>query len=298
MKRLLFLGLLAACRQPSAADLLARGRWVDLSYAFDSTTIYWPTAQPFRLQVVSAQRTPKGYYYAANNFAAAEHGGTHLDAPVHFAEGRHTTDQIPLTQLVGPAVVIDTRGASDADRDYRITSGDLTQWETAHGSIPEGTIVLFRTGWGTRWPDRARYLGTLKTGQAAVAELHFPGIDSSAARWLVGRRVRHPPDLARGRHPGVRERGAAGAAAANGCSAGGAADENQRGERGAAANRGMGSRVTSMWNAEVGMRNGCSPWDSALRIPHSIMPGAPCAQGPPLRRQIGRSPQSSCRRSA
>jgi len=102
MKRLLFLGLLAACRQPSAADLLARGRWVDLSYAFDSTTIYWPTAQPFRLQVVSAQRTPKGYYYAANNFAAAEHGGTHLDAPVHFAEGRHTTDQIPLTQLVGP----------------------------------------------------------------------------------------------------------------------------------------------------------------------------------------------------
>jgi len=189
MKRLLFLGLLAACRQPSAADLLARGRWVDLSYAFDSTTIYWPTAQPFRLQVVSAQRTPKGYYYAANNFAAAEHGGTHLDAPVHFAEGRHTTDQIPLTELVGPAVVIDTRGASDADRDYRITSGDLTQWETAHGSIPEGTIVLFRTGWGTRWPDRARYLGTLKTGQAAVAELHFPGIDSSAARWLVGRRV-------------------------------------------------------------------------------------------------------------
>src|SRR3989475_10694113 len=147
MKRLLFLGLLAACRQPSAADLLARGRWVDLSYAFDSTTIYWPTAQPFRLQVVSAQRTPKGYYYAANNFAAAEHGGTHLDAPVHFAEGRHTTDQIPLTQLVGPAVVIDTRGASDADRDYRITSGDLTQWETAHGAIPEGTIVLTRTGW-------------------------------------------------------------------------------------------------------------------------------------------------------
>ncbi len=189
MKRLLFIALLAACRQPSAAGLLARGHWVDLSYAFDSTTIYWPTAEPFRLQVVSAQRTPQGYYYAANNFAAAEHGGTHLDAPVHFAEGRHTTDQIPLIQLIGPAVVIDARGASDADRDYRITSGDLAQWENSHGSMPEGTIVLFRTGWGTRWPTRARYLGTLKTGQAAVAELHFPGIDSSAARWLVARHV-------------------------------------------------------------------------------------------------------------
>src|SRR5437899_10844789 len=171
MKRLappILVAALAACARRSGSDLLGRATWVDLTYDFDSTTIYWPTAKPFRLEVVSARRTAAGYYYAANNFAAAEHGGTHLDAPVHFAEGRHTTDQIPLTQLVGPAVVIDTRGASDADRDYRITSGDLTQWETAHGSIPEGTIVLFRTGWGTRWPDRARYPGTLKAGQAAA----------------------------------------------------------------------------------------------------------------------------------
>src|SRR5881409_641816 len=152
---LLTLGL-AACARASLPEALARATWIDLSYVFDSTTIHWPTAQPFRLQVVSAQRTPKGYYYAANNFAAAEHGGTHLDAPVHFAEGRHTTDQIPLTQLVGPAVVIDTRGASDADRDYRIAPGDLTQWENTHGRVPEGAIVLFRTGWGGRWPDRAK----------------------------------------------------------------------------------------------------------------------------------------------
>src|SRR5712664_4975598 len=124
-----------ACALSSVTDQLARATWVDLSYPFDSTTIYWPTAKPFRLEVVSAQRTAAGYYYAANNFAAAEHGGTHLDAPVHFAAGRHTTDQIPLTQLIGPAVVIDTRGASDADRDYRITAGDLAQWEAAHGAI-------------------------------------------------------------------------------------------------------------------------------------------------------------------
>src|SRR5881394_1661919 len=101
---LLLLLAVAACRS-SIASRLSEGKWVDLTYAFDSTTIYWPTAQPFRLTVVSAQRTPGGYYYAANNFSAAEHGGTHLDAPVHFAEGRHTTDQIPLSQLMGPAIV-------------------------------------------------------------------------------------------------------------------------------------------------------------------------------------------------
>src|ERR671922_2499926 len=106
--------LLASCK---SAVVLEQGRWVDLTYAFDSTTIYWPTAQPFHLTVVSAQRTAGGYYYAANNFAAAEHGGTHLDAPVHFAEGKHTSDQIPLEQLMGPAVVIDVSHQADSSPD-------------------------------------------------------------------------------------------------------------------------------------------------------------------------------------
>ncbi|MGH7673633.1 MAG: cyclase family protein [Gemmatimonadales bacterium] len=178
-----------ACRPSSPADLLSRGAWIDLSYPFDSTTIYWPTAQPFRLEVLSAQRTPAGYYYAANNIAAAEHGGTHLDAPVHFAEGKHTTDQIPLAQLIGPAVVVDVSAAAAQDRDYRLAPDGLDAWERANGPIPAGAIVLVRTGWGSRWPDRLRYLGTTKTGPAAVPELHFPGLHPDAARRLVERRV-------------------------------------------------------------------------------------------------------------
>src|SRR5437667_10913824 len=133
------LAALAACTRPSASDLLARATWVDLTYDFDSTTIYWPTAKPFRLEVVSAQRTPAGYYYAANNFAAAEHGGTHLDAPVHFAEGRHTTDQIPVTQLIGPAIVVDLR--PDVDRggpDYGVPVAAVAAGERVHGGVAEG----------------------------------------------------------------------------------------------------------------------------------------------------------------
>jgi kynurenine formamidase len=181
--------LTGACQPPPLADALGRAIWVDLTYPFDSTTIYWPTAQPFRLEVVAAGPTPGGYYYAANNFAAAEHGGTHLDAPVHFAAGRHTTDAIPLAQLVGPACVVDVTRQASADRDYRVTVADLEAWEREHGPIPAGAIVLVRTGWGSRWPDRARYLGTTRVGPAAVAELHFPGIHPDAARWLVARRV-------------------------------------------------------------------------------------------------------------
>jgi len=175
-------------RPPAGWDLLASGTWVDLSHDFSSETIYWPTAKPFTLEVVSAQRTPAGYYYAANNFATSEHGGTHLDAPIHFAEGKHTADQVPLDRLVGPAVVVDVATQADADADYRLARPVLEEWERSHGRIPEGTIVLVRTGWSSRWPDKARYLGTTKPGPAGVAELHFPGIDSSAARWLSAER--------------------------------------------------------------------------------------------------------------
>src|SRR5437762_11400832 len=133
MRRLLLIAALAAaCR---AAPPFAGGNWVDLSYSFDTTTIYWPTAKPFRLEVDSAQRTPAGYYYAANNFAAVEHGGTHLDAPVHFAEGKLSADQIPVTRLTGPAVVIDVSGQAAADRDVRVAPADLEAWERDHTPI-------------------------------------------------------------------------------------------------------------------------------------------------------------------
>ena len=181
--------LLTSCNRPSLTERLVNAKWVDLTYPFDSTTIYWPTAQPFHLTVVSAKRMPGGWYYAANNFAAAEHGGTHLDAPVHFVEKKHTTDEIPLSQLIAPAVVIDVKRQADSSADYRVHQSDIISWEAAHGEIPDGTIVLIRTGWGSRWPDRARYLGTTKTGTAGVAELHFPGLDLDAARLLVRRRV-------------------------------------------------------------------------------------------------------------
>jgi kynurenine formamidase len=190
---LALIGSTFACRQQPAADRVAAlfgsaTSWVDLSHSFDEHTIYWPTAEPFKLKMVSEGMTPGGYYYSAANFSAAEHGGTHLDAPVHFAKGKHTADQIPISQLIGPAVVVDVTAKVASNRDYLITASDLQEFETKHGRIADGTIVLFRTGWGSRWPDRLQYLGTVKTGQAAVPELHFPGIDSTAARWLVSQR--------------------------------------------------------------------------------------------------------------
>ncbi|MGE0464020.1 MAG: cyclase family protein [Vicinamibacterales bacterium] len=179
-----------ACAPPAPAPAAPpagplQGVLVDLSHEYSAEAVFWPTADPFRLDVVAAGMTPDGYYYAANNFATSEHGGTHLDAPIHFAEGRWTVEQIPLERLVGDAVVVDVSAASAAQPDYQVRVADFTAWEQAHGTIAEGDIVLIRTDYSRRWPDAATYLGTAERGASAVARLHFPGLHPDAARWLA-----------------------------------------------------------------------------------------------------------------
>ncbi|NOT58297.1 MAG: cyclase family protein [Deltaproteobacteria bacterium] len=159
---------------------------IDLTYTFDEHTIYWPTAKPFHMEIVSSAKTAGGYWYAANNICLAEHGGTHMDAPIHFAEGKRAADEVPIQQLMGPAVVVDVRSQAAANSDYRLTVEDLTAWEKAHGRIPKGALVVMLSGWGTRWPDKKRYLGTDQAGD--VANLHFPGFSREAAEFLVSQR--------------------------------------------------------------------------------------------------------------
>jgi kynurenine formamidase len=178
----------AACRPVSSSPPLSGGRLIDLSHAYDGQTIFWPTSQPFHLEVVSDGMTDQGFYYAANNFSTSEHGGTHLDAPRHFAEGHQTADQIPLDRLMGSAVVVDVVDACEKDPDYLVATDDFLRWEAVNGLIPSDEIVLIRTGFSRRWPDAARYLGTAERGPDAVATLHFPGLHPDAARWLVEER--------------------------------------------------------------------------------------------------------------
>jgi len=179
--------LIAFAQQGSA--VFPSGTVVDLSYSFDSETVYWPTAETFHLEKDFEGITEKGYYYSAYKYSAAEHGGTHIDAPVHFAKGRNTLDEIPLEQLLGPAIVVDVTRQCATNPDYQITSENFQNWEKQNGRIPAGTIVLLRTGFGKYYPDRKSYLGTDERGAAAVAKQHFPGLHPEAARWLTQNRA-------------------------------------------------------------------------------------------------------------
>ena len=190
MRRLsLLLGLLLCSPAAASAQRIDLGasRIVDLTHPFDAETVYWPTSPSgFELRELSHGHTEGGYFYSSNAFRSPEHGGTHLDAPIHFAEDGQTADQVPLDRLMAPAVVIDVSASAAADPDYRLTPDDVLRFEREHGRIAAGTIVLLRTGWSRHWPDRRAYLGDDTPGDAS--RLHFPSYGAEAARLLVEER--------------------------------------------------------------------------------------------------------------
>lgn len=162
---------------------------LDMTYAFDENSIYWPNANPFVLTRGNWGQTEAGYFYASNEFSAAEHGGTHADAPVHFAEKGRTIDQIPLQEWIGPAIKIDVTKSCESARDYLFTVEDIKNWEAQHGQIPEKAWVIMYTGIDTKYyPDRLRVFGTDKTGLAAIPDLHFPGFSPESVIFLTTER--------------------------------------------------------------------------------------------------------------
>lgn len=198
---IIILSLLAACNgkstrteslSPISENQFIKGEIIDLTHEFSDETVYWVTAKEFELDTVFNGQTDKGYYYSANNFETAEHGGTHIDAPIHFSENGQTIDEIPLEKLIGPAIKIDVSERALHNRDYLISIEDFTNWEAEQNmQIPDGSIVLLQTGFSKFYPDKIKYLGTDERGPEAIKLLHFPGLSPEASEWLIKNRNIH-----------------------------------------------------------------------------------------------------------
>ena len=162
---------------------------LDMTYAFDENTIYWPTAEPFKLEKLDWRVIEGGWWYASNNYGASEHGGTHADAPIHFSEKGKTIGQIPLHDWIGPAVKMDVASKCLSNRDYLLAVEDIKQWEEKYGKIPAHAWVLMYTGIDTQYyPDKKTVLATEKPGKDALRELSFPGFSAEAAEFLINER--------------------------------------------------------------------------------------------------------------
>jgi kynurenine formamidase len=168
-------GVLLSMQLPAQPLDLQGHRLVDLTHSYNADTVFWPSPPAhFVLERLHFGDTPAGYFYSANRFCLPEHGGTHLDAPIHFARDRETMERVPLERLIGPVVVIDVSEKAAKDRDYRVSAEDVLAFEAKHGRIEPGTRVLVRTDWSRRWPD--------------ASKLHFPAYGAEAARLLVEER--------------------------------------------------------------------------------------------------------------
>ena len=188
MKYSIFMCLLLAGSVVTAQALdLADYRMVDLSHAFNDDTLYWPTSPSrFEKKRLAYGDTPGGWFYSAFAVCTPEHGGTHLDAPRHFAALGAVTHELPLDNLIAPGIVIDVAEQAMSEPDYLLRVTDIEAFEAKHGRIEPGTIVLLRTGWSRFWPDAKRYLGDDTPGDAS--NLHFPSYGAEAARLLVAQR--------------------------------------------------------------------------------------------------------------
>jgi kynurenine formamidase len=182
---ILFLLMTGCSQKQDTLSVLKNGKWIDLTYAFGEQSVYWPTNVPFTHDTVFEGMNDKGYYYSSFKFSAEEHGGTHFDAPMHFAEGGNSIEKVGVDQLIGEGIVVDVSAKAAANRDYQVGIADFTEWEKKNGPIPEKSIVLINTGLGKYYPDKEKYTGTLLKGKEGVENLHFPGLHPDAAKFLA-----------------------------------------------------------------------------------------------------------------
>jgi kynurenine formamidase len=183
-----YLGILLAISPATASALeLENYELVDLSHSYGESTLYWPTSPTaFEKEQLAYGISEGGWFYSAYSVCTPEHGGTHIDAPMHFAAGGISTEKIPLESLFAQAVVIDVSNRAAADRNYRLTAEDVEEFEKEHGEISAGTIVLMRTDWSDHWPDAMAYLGDDTPGDAS--RLQFPGFGAEATKILTEER--------------------------------------------------------------------------------------------------------------
>jgi kynurenine formamidase len=163
-----------------------RARVIDLSYAINDHLPPWPGDKKTFESFPNAIIERDGYF--TRSFWMLEHFGTHLDAPAHFPPGKTTVDEIPAHRLIGACVLLDVSaenhraGAEHAD--YRLPVSRVKEWESRHGDIPEGAIVLLRTGCSAQWNDSDLY-----RGMDAAGSMHFPGFSVEAVEYLISKRI-------------------------------------------------------------------------------------------------------------
>lgn len=169
---------------PAGAESLSHelraSQAIDLTHAMHDDMAFWPGGVPFKKEVLVDYEQG----YLLHKFEMGENTGTHVDAPAHFVQGNRPIDELSLSELIVPAVVIDVQDKTASDPAYELSADDVLSWESEHGEVPAGSLVILNTGWHKRFDEPERYVN-----MDDDEVMQFPGYGPDSARLLVERDV-------------------------------------------------------------------------------------------------------------
>ncbi|KAJ2947462.1 hypothetical protein O0L34_g17246 [Tuta absoluta] len=165
--------------QNSLNDVLFSGdyEFIDLTHPFDNKTVYWTNTQNFEFTKKTEEFTKDGWY-AAKEFAAGEHGGTHLDAPYHFTASGLNVANLPLEKLIVPLIIVDVSSITNVNPSFVLYNQHLDH--ILNNNLGKPCVVIFKFGWSKYFNDRKKYLG-LDDAQ----HKNFPGLSAEIAEWVT-----------------------------------------------------------------------------------------------------------------
>ena len=167
----------------SLCETLRNKTFVDLTHAFEPGIPHWKGFPDEKRETIYGYEPGEGTIgsgFFAELFTHVGQWGTHVDPPAHFHKGKRTVDQIGVKEMFLPLVVIDASTNAARNPDYTLEMSKVKDWETRHGTIPEGAFVAMRTDWSKRWPDPAQMA---KKDQNGIA--HYPGWSKETLVYLI-----------------------------------------------------------------------------------------------------------------
>lgn len=161
-------------------------KYVDLTHAFTPNIPVWVGFGNAKFAPTKAGKDMGDYASKGDVFTYKDHGfiatsyyiptdqyGTQLDPPAHWDAYYPTIDELPATYCIRPLVVIDTHEKCAEDPGYHCSVEDIEDWEAKHGTIPEGSVVMVRSDWSKKWPNKEE-----------CDAFPFPGVGLDAIKFL------------------------------------------------------------------------------------------------------------------
>jgi kynurenine formamidase len=165
--------LIAEAAGPDLSALAGKTKVVDLTVLMSETLpAHWAGMPPLqrwannwfveKKNEYGTVSAPSAGPYYSQRYVIDEHTGTQSDFPAHFVPppdsglefagpmGNVTGDKYPLSRMMGPAAVIDVtaiRDQAEPGMSPRITLDRVKAFESEHGEIQAGDVVLFHSGY-------------------------------------------------------------------------------------------------------------------------------------------------------